>query len=105
MRSTATGSTTACGQGFDDLQGDVTEADPVTFIHLTDRVRGLGGLATTDPRLGRREQFEMPGDEVGMEEVDHASEGEPMRAQISRRSEARLGSTVTALPVLWSGCQ
>ncbi len=66
--------------GLQDLQGDVAEFDPLAVGELADGVLGLGAVAVADPGAGAVGEFEVAGQEVGVEVgVDDADDGQAAR--------------------------
>ncbi len=58
--------------GGEDFEVDSPEGNVLAVREATDRVVGFGGFAEADPGAGGLDQFEVPGDEVGVEVgVDH----------------------------------
>lgn len=68
-----------------DLQGDVTEGDPLALGERADRVLGLGPSAVSDPGAGLVRHLQVAGDEVRMEvRVDHADHREAVRGGVGQ---------------------
>jgi hypothetical protein len=68
---------------LEDLQHDVAELDALAVGQLADRVLGLGTAPVADPGTRTGGQFEVTGDEVGVEVgVDHPLDLQPMRTGV-----------------------